>query len=133
MRTFGSTARGALRVAVTTLMLLACDDPLAPFQPEIGNATDNFQFQVTALRDVTTTREYEWQHTGTIANVNQATSLSSGAALLVIRDAQGTEVYRRSVTENGTFQTAAGTSGRWRIRVELTAASGAVNFRVQRR
>ena len=116
------------------LLTLGCDgDPLAPFQPEIGNATDSFQFQVTALRNVTTTQEYDWQHTGTVANVNQATALTGGTARLVIRDAGGAEVYRRDLTANGTFQTSTGAVGRWRIRVELVDASGAVNFRVQRR
>lgn len=125
-------AGGAL-VAGLLLLTLACgNDPLAPFEPEIGNAPDNFQFQVTALRDVTTTREYVWQHAGTVANVNQATALSQGSALLVVRDAGGAEVYRRDLTANGTFQTAVGTPGQWRIRVELVRASGAINFRVQR-
>lgn len=122
-----------MRCAAALLLVAACEDSLAPFEPEIGNATDSFQFQVTALTDVSTTREYEWQHTGTIANVNQSTQLSGGTARLVIRDAAGTEVYRRSLTDNGTFQTSTGAAGRWRIRVELSQASGAVNFRVQRR
>jgi hypothetical protein len=120
--------------AVALVLAAACeDDSLAPFQPEIGNATDNYQFQVTALRDVSTTVEYDWQNTGTVANVNQSTSLSAGTATLVIRDAQGAQVYRRSLVENGTFQTSAGAAGRWRIRVELAGATGAVNFRVQKR
>ena len=125
----------ARRLAWGALLLaVACgDDALAPFQPEIGNATDSFQFQVTALRSVTTTAEYDWQHTGLVANVNQATALSAGSARLVIRDASGVEVYRRDLTANGTFPTSSGAGGRWRIRVELSGASGAVNFRVQRR
>lgn len=122
-----------LAVAVLLASAACDDDPLAPFQPEIGNATDTFQFQVTALRDVSTGVEYAWEHGGTVANVNQATSLTAGSAMLVIRDADGAEVYRRALTDNGTFQTAAGRAGRWRIRVELSRASGAVNFRVQRR
>ena len=129
-------ARPTNRLALGALLLaLACgdDDPLAPFQPEIGNATDSFQFQVTALRSVTTTAEYDWQHGGAVANVNQATELGGGTARLVIRDAAGAEVYRRDLTANGTFQTSSGAPGRWRIRVELTGAGGAVNFRVQRR
>ena len=128
-------AAPAIRRALGALLLAtACDDdPLAPFQPEIGNATDSFQFQVTALRDVTHVAEYDWQHGGTVANVNQATALSAGTARLVIRDAAGAEVYRRDLAANGTFQTSSGAAGRWRIRVELAGASGAVNFRVQRR
>lgn len=132
MSTRRTAGRRPWRLAALLLVAACGDDPLAPFQPEIANTRDSFQFQVTALRDVTATREYEWEHTGTVANVNQATSLSAGTARLVIRDAQGTEVYRRSLTDNGTFQTSAGTAGRWRIRVEIAEASGAVNFRVQR-
>lgn len=116
------------------LLTLGCnDDSLTPFQPEIGNATDSFQLQVTALRDVTTAQEYAWEHTGTVANVNQATALTGGTARVVIRDAGGAQVYARDLTANGTFQTSVGAAGRWRIRVELVDASGAVNFRVQRR
>lgn len=115
------------------LFVAACgDDPLAPFQPEIGNQTDTFQFQVTALTGVTTTANYEWQNTGTTANVNQSTSLSAGTATLTIRDAAGAQVYSRDLTDDGTFQTTAGAAGRWTITVRLVDASGAVNFRVQK-
>lgn len=120
-------------IAWILLLATACgDDPLSPFQPEIGNSQDSFQFQVTALNDVTTTVEYPWQNTGTVANVNQSSSLSSGSGTLVIRAAGGTDVYRRSLASNGTFQTGTGTAGTWTIRVELSGASGAVNFRVQK-
>lgn len=128
----GLHAARALGAGVLLMALACSDDPLAPFEPEVGNAADSFQFQVTALRDVSTVAEYQWQHTGTVADVNQATALSQGSALLVIRDAAGTEVYRRDLTQNGTFQTQAGAAGAWRLRVELSRASGAVNFRVQR-
>lgn len=135
MRTLTSSARRArMRTVLAALVLLgACDDdPLAPFSPEIGNTTDSFQFQVTALRGTTTTVDYDWQHTASAADVNQASVLSAGTATLVMRDANGLEVYRRSLTDNGTFRTAAGAAGRWRIRVELARATGDVNFRVQR-
>lgn len=118
--------------AAVVLAVLGCD-PLAPFQPEIGNTSDSFQFQVTDVRNVTLTRDYEWQHTGSVANVNQATTISAGSAILTVRDATGSQVFRRDLTENGTFQTGAGTPGKWNIRVEFTRATGTVNFRVQRR
>ena len=118
--------------AFAVLALVACD-PLAPFQPEIGNTVDSFQFQVTGMQNVTLTRDYPWDHTGSVANVNQATTISAGQAILTIRDASGSQVFRKDLTENGTFQTSAGTSGKWNIRVEFTRATGTVNFRVQRR
>ncbi|HEY0994541.1 MAG TPA: hypothetical protein VGD77_00990 [Gemmatimonadaceae bacterium] len=126
--------RRALAPALVSLALAACgDSTLAPFQPEIGNAADNFQFQVTALTNVTTSVEYPWQNSGTSANVNQSTSLTAGTANVTILDAAGATVYAKALTENGTFQTTAGQAGSWRIRVVLQGASGAVNFRVQKR
>lgn len=133
MTTRNRIGQAGRTLLAAVILLAGCDDdPLSPFQPEIGNATDSFQFQVTALTDVTTTVEYDWQHTGTVANVNQSTALSAGTATLTIRDAAGVQVYQRDLTDNGTFQTNAGTAGRWRIRVALNGASGAVNFRVQK-
>ena len=113
------------------LLFLACD-PLAPFEPEIANTPDGFQFQVTDMKAVTLRRDYAWQHSGPIANVNQATTLSAGSGILTVLDASGKEVYRRNLTDNGTFQTGPGASGTWTIRIEFVRASGTVNFRVQR-
>src|SRR5213075_1720395 len=93
---------------------IACNSSLAPFQPEIANLTDNFQFQATNVRNVSSTTDYAWQNTGTIANVNQATVLSLGNASLTIFDAQNTQVYSKDLTANGTFQTSAGTAGTWK-------------------
>jgi hypothetical protein len=115
------------------LMSVGCqNDPFAPFEPEIGNTPDNFQFQVTALKNLSVARDYTWQHTGTVANVDQATSLSAGSATLIVRDAVGLEVYRKDLKANGSFQTAAGAPGQWVIRIALSNASGNVNFRVQK-
>lgn len=115
-------------------LALACGEPTGPgIQPEIMNRTDEFQYQVSAVRNYTGTLQYTWQMTGTQANVNQATSVTSGSLQLVILDGGGTQVYSRALGENGTFQTTAGQPGAWTIRVVYGAASGTVNFRVQKR
>jgi hypothetical protein len=120
-------------LAAAVLALPACEDnTLAPFEPQISNAADNFQFQVTGLTGVTLTREYPWQNSGARADVNQATQLTGGTATLQVLDAAGTQVYSRSLTDNGTFETSAGTAGSWKVRVVLSAARGTVNFRVQK-
>ena len=130
-------SRYLLAIAAAALLAGAggagCDgDPLGPFQPEVANAADNFQFQATGLTGVTLTREYTWQNSGTKADVNQATALGGGTATLQVRDAAGTQVYSRSLTDNGTFETAAGAAGAWTIRLSLVDARGTVNFRVQK-
>ncbi len=102
------------------------------YQPQVSNVSNNFAFQVTALQNVSDDLQYSWQNDGTTANVNQSPSNLSGTATLVVLNAAGTQVYSRSLAENGTFSTGTGTAGKWTIRVHLSNASGAVNFRVQK-
>lgn len=101
-------------------------------QLEVTNATDNFQFQVTALDDVSETLTYSWAVTGSLASVDHSSSITGGTATLVIRDADGTQVYGRDLSEDGVFDTGSGTAGTWEIVVDLSGVTGAVNFRVQK-
>jgi len=82
--------------------------------------------------DITGKITFRRQNTGTMADVNQATSPSGGSATLTIRDADGTQVYSRGLSDNGTFQTNTGSSGDWTIVIELSGADGTFNFRVQK-
>ncbi len=131
---YSKTGR-AVRGAIATLAILAaaaCSDSATDLENvEVSNQTDTFQFQATAS-DVTETLTYMWSNTGTSANVNQSGSLTGGTATLTILDDAGTQVYTRSLSETGTFQTDAGVTGTWTIRVQLTGASGALNFRVEK-
>ena len=115
-------------------LLAGCgNDATAPrFQPEVTNLANSFGFQVTGLDGVTDNVEYTWRNDGTVANVNQSPSGLSGTVSLIILDAAGTQVYSRSLTDNGTFVTTAGTAGNWKVRVQFSAARGSVNFTLQR-
>jgi hypothetical protein len=53
--------------------------------------------------------------------------------VLTITDANGTQVYSRSLADNGTFVTADGVAGTWTVRVTYTLATGTVNFRAQKK
>lgn len=101
-------------------------------QLEVTNATDNFQLQATALDNVSQTLTYLWENTGTSANVNQSGSVTAGSATLTIFDQAGAQVYVASLASSGTFQSGAGLTGGWTIRVELHGMSGTLNFRVQK-
>lgn len=119
----------------TSVALSACSDssgPLAPFQPQINNAPDNFQFQATGVTNVTWTYSYTWPNTGTSASVNQSTTVTSGSATVTVLDANGVQVYTQSLSANGTFTSTAGATGNWTIRVAFTNYAGTVNFRVQK-
>ena len=115
------------------LALAACDGAriIGPAnQLEVANVPGTFEWQVTALRRVTQTLTYTWTNPGATANVNQASSLSSGTATLVVRDAANVQVYPRSLSDNGTFNTTVGASGAWTVVVTLTDAHGTLNFRL---
>jgi hypothetical protein len=127
----------SLRLLAALVMLgalSACgsdrSNPLSPaVQPEVVNNADAFSFQVTGVQNASATLDYSWQNTGTVATVNQSASISGGSATLIIRDAAGTQVYSRSLSDNGTFTSAAGTTGTWTIRVVFSGTSGTINFR----
>ena len=103
------------------------------FQPQVSNLPDTFGFQSTGVTGVTQTLQYTWQNTGTVADVNQATTVTAGSAVVTIRDAAGTQVYSRNLADNGTFPTNAGTTGAWTIQIVLSNMSGTLNFRVQKK
>lgn len=123
--------------AILGLALLAmaagCSDNVSSGKDwQVTNATDNFQFQVTAMQNFSKRLEYVWSNTGTAASVNQACSITGGTASLTLFDGAGTPVYMRSLRENGTYATATGTSGSWLVRVDLSKTDGTLNFRAQK-
>ena len=122
----------AAAIFVSGIAATSCSDSLAPFQPEVTNATDNFQLQATGVTRVSATRTYSWSNTGTRATVNHSTTTSAGTARLVIRDAGGTTVYDGPLVPSLNEPTTVGVAGTWTIELRLTGYSGTLNFRVQR-
>lgn len=113
--------------------LIACSsNPLEPFQPEISNATDNFELQATAVVGVTSSQTYSWNNTGTRATINHSTTTSAGTAQLTIRDGTGTVVYTKVLVPSLNEATAQGTPGTWTIVLTMTTYSGTLNFRAQK-
>jgi hypothetical protein len=106
--------------------------PLAPYQPQINNITDDFQFQATGVANVTWTYTYSWLNSGDSATVNQATTITGGTAVLTIADSTGAQLYSQSLSANGTFGMTKGIHGHWTVKVVFTNYSGTVNFRVQK-
>jgi len=51
---------------------------------------------------------------------------------LALLDANGAQVYSRSLADNGTYSSSAGTAGIWTVRVTYNAADATVNFRVDK-
>ena len=121
-------------VVAGALILAACgDSTTAPgTNPEIINTADNFQYQVSDIQQYSGTQTYSWQNSGTTATVNQSASIAAGSATLVLKDANGLQVYSRSLADNGTFTSTAGTAGIWTVRVVYSSTSATVNFRLDK-
>ena len=120
----------------TFLFLISCNEnnTLSPqFEPEITNNTDSFEFQTTGVNNVTQTLTYTWKNTGTQANINQASIITSGSTTLKIEDTNGEIVYQKDLKDNGSFTSVFGFSGDWKITVTLSKMSGDINFRVEKR
>lgn len=113
-------------------LLSACDSPLAPFEPEIDAAEDNFQLQATGVTSVTSTLSWTWTNTGTRASIDHSTVTTAGSARVIIRDAANEVVYDHALVPSLNEPTAAGTAGVWRIELRLVGFSGTLNFRAQK-
>jgi hypothetical protein len=121
---------------VIPALLAACGDdpqPVAPgIQPEIINSVDNFQFQVTAVDNYSGALTYYWSNTGQAATVNQSCAVSGGTVTLTLLDDAGQSVYTKDLSQNGSYPSATGTSGSWRVRVVMSGVTGDLNFRVDK-
>jgi hypothetical protein len=120
--------------AATALVMIGCSDknPIAPFQPEVINNADAFQFQITKARNVSTTLNYSWTNSGTRATINHSTALTAGSAVVTVYDANNQQVYTRGLLASGTEQSTVGVTGAWRIKIVFADFDGAANFRVEK-
>ena len=134
MRSMSPSSMRWITVGVVVMALAACSDAATSpgRDPQIVNATDNFQYQISDIRAFSGNQVYTWQNSGTTAKVNQSAAITSGAVSLVLRDANGTQVYSRSLADNGTFVSSAGVAGTWTVVVSYATADAPVNFRVDK-
>ena len=120
---------------LAVLLSAGCGDdpnPLAPFEPEIITTADAFQFQATAVKNVTADLVYTWANPNTRATINHSSVVNQGTAHVYILDSGDIEVYSSPLTATGTMPTDTGLAGNWKIRVVLTNVSGTLNFRVEK-
>ena len=134
MRSVSFSSIRWITAGVALLALAACSDAatLPGRDPQIVNVADNFQYQISDIQSFSGSQVYSWQNSGTTAKVNQSTAITSGAVSLVLRDANGTQVYARSLGDNGTFVSSAGVAGTWTVLVSYATANATVNFRVDK-
>ena len=90
-----------------------------------------FNLRIGSLEDISNRRRYEWINAMGKATVRQASSVKSGIARIEVRDAAGIIVHSKSLSQKGSFETAAGKPGIWKILLVLKDATGSVMFEIK--
>jgi len=120
---------------LVAVMMVGCSDnttaPLAAFQPEIVNNSDDFQFQATDLTGVNAQLTYDWSNSGTQASIDHSSAITGGSASVMLYDHNDSLVYSSGLVASLNEASSVGTPGTWRMVVTLTNCSGTLNFRAQ--
>lgn len=120
-------------MVAAAMALAGCEstNSLEPNQVTVVNLSDDFSFSVTALDNVSDGEQHLWGMTGTQVEVDVTQSISSGNAILQIRDGGGTVVYQENIGD-AVDSTFAGLTGLWQVDVVLTKVSGEFSFTILR-
>jgi hypothetical protein len=123
-----------MAIAALAVFVSSCgsDDPMSPYNPEIANNPNNFEFQITDAANLDHREDYVWTNTGAAATIDQSCAITGGNAVVTLMDSTGATLYTANLADNGTFQSSDGVVGSWTIRVTFTNLDGTVNFRVQK-
>ncbi len=120
--------------AAAAIALAGCEstNTLEENQISVTNLSDNLSVSVTALDNVTDGERYLWSMTGPQAVVDVTQAITSGTAILQIRDGTGTVVYQEDIGDAVDDTTTLGASGLWQVDLALTKVSGEFSFTVLR-
>jgi hypothetical protein len=129
-------SRGLLTlICALSFGLFACgdDNPTGSDDSIVTIEVDNFLFKATELTDSTDTFSYRWDNSGTLADINQSSTITAGGAMLTVFDADSIQVYAHDLGEDGDFVSDAGAAGKWTVHVAFTDLTGSVTFRLRKK
>lgn len=97
----------------------------------LSNQPDHFSYGGGAAGK-STTEVYEWQNSGTAAQVSWGGG-GTGSLTLTIHDAAGKEVFQRGLASGGVHErTASGQAGTWRITLAFGGYNGGMGLNVDK-
>ncbi len=121
--------RSALGVlAAAALAACESENPLDRNLISASSIPDLFSFSVNGLDNVTGGDRYYWTVTGTQAVIDMSQAMSSGTAIVQIRDGSGDVRYLEDAADAVDTTTVAGTSGLWQVDIVLTKVTGGFSF-----
>lgn len=97
----------------------------------VMNEPQEFSLHIGAIENFSERLRYQWGNAATKATVRQASRIQGGTARVEVRDGTGIIVHSKSLAEQGSFLTAEGKPGVWRISVIMQGATGSVTLAVK--
>ena len=121
-------------VLLASLALAACEDTntLDLNLVTTVHLQDYFSFEVNGLDNVSDAERYFWVTTGQRVTVDVTPAITSGTAILQLRDTNGTIKYREDVGDGVDSTTTSGIAGIWQVDIVLTGVSGGFSFTLER-
>ena len=127
IRTWGTRALAVAAVLVG----ISCDNPAETLGPdnhvEVTNEVGHFQLTADNIQNVTTELTFAWQNPGIYAAIQHLSFTPHGTTMLIITDADGTEVYNGKLLYQLDDRTLNGTPGEWTVRFSLDQSVGQID------
>lgn len=114
---------------VACLAATACESEteLTTGMITVENVPDLFSWSVTDLENVSGGIQYFWTVTGTQAIIDVDQSISSGSAIIQVRDGAGVVVYEHQANNAVYDTTAVSSAGLWQVAIVLSKLDGGFN------
>jgi hypothetical protein len=126
--------RNARLAAAASLLVAAavgCSNPSETLGPDnnvaVTNLVGHFHLTVDNIQNVTTRMTYTWQNPGVYAAIQHLSFMPHGTTLLIIKDADGTEVYNGKLLYELDDRTLNGTPGQWTVIFSLDRSVGQID------
>jgi hypothetical protein len=125
-----------LAIAASAALLTAgCNDVVTQIGPEndptVTNEVGTFRYEAHDLDDVHEEFSFIWQNPGTQAKVLHRGFVPHGSNIIVILDADGTEVYRHDMLFEVDDVTAVGVPGAWTVEFLLHGTTGRIDMQLE--
>jgi len=123
------------RVVIAASLAVAfgagCSNPAETLGPkndvQITNLVGHFQLTVDDMQNVTTTLTFPWNNPGTYATILHESFVPHGTTLLIVLDADGTEVYNGELLYQLEDRTLDGAPGEWTVTFSLDKTVGQID------
>jgi len=111
--------------------VVGCSNPAETLGPDnnvrVTNLVGHFELTAENIQNVTTRMTYAWQNPGTYAAIQHLSFTPHGTTLLIIKDADGTEVYNGKLLYELDDRTLDGTPGEWTVIFSLDRSVGQID------